>query len=404
MLMNRNFFRLWLSQIVLTIGGGFMQMGLIELFRVRGYDVRVETAKFSCAVAIPGLLLGPVAMAYLDRWQRRSVLLISDVLRVVVVVAIVAWLLPLLKGQVEQRDLFRVYLLVSLIGVIATFYLPARVAVLPNLVAPDKLMSANKIFTTSLAIATVGGMALGGFVAERFGVALAILLSGVSFLVSYGLLWTIQMPPHATTSRAKPVFKEFVTGCVYLWEHPTAMPLVLLNAFFAFLLGVLMIVFLGYAFKTLGLRTAGVGYLGAAAGIGAGIGLALLGRGKAWSHSGWVSFFQLLLAGGALVGLGVTTSVSLAAVLVVILGGVSVTVLINIDAKLQAQVEDARRGAVFAARGMLTSFTMVVAFWLQFGTEFFKQTPAPVVLLWLGASSGVAAVLMLGLLCRKPAA
>ena len=401
MLTNRNFCRLWISQIVLTIGGGLMQMGLIELFRVRGYDVRVETAKFSFAVAIPGLLLGPVAMAYLDRWQRRSVLLISDGLRTAVAVAIVVWLLPLLTGQVEQRDLFRVYLLVGLIGVIATFYLPARVALLPNLVAEGQLMQANKIFTTSLAIATVGGMALGGFVAEHLGVALAIVLSGASFLVSFVLVWTIRMPPHATTDQAKPVCHEFVTGCVYLWEHPTALPLVLLNAFFAFLLGVLMIVFLGYAFKTLGLRTAGVGYLAAAAGIGAGIGLALLGRGKAWTHSGWVAFCQLLLTGGALVGLGLTTNIWVAATLIVILGGVTVTVLIYIDAKLQAQVEDSRRGAVFAARGMLTSLTMVVAFWLQFGTEFFKRTPAPLVLLWLGASTGIAALLMLALIFRK---
>ena len=99
MLTNRNFCRLWISQIVLTVGGSFLQMGLIELFRTNHHlDVRVETAKFSFAVAVPGLLLGPVAMAYLDRWQRRSVLLISDGLRVVVAVAIVVWLLPLLTG------------------------------------------------------------------------------------------------------------------------------------------------------------------------------------------------------------------------------------------------------------------------------------------------------------------
>ena len=403
MLKNRNFRRFWLAQIVLTIGGAFMQMGLIELFRVRGYDVRVETAKFSFAVAVPGLLLGPVAMAYLDRWQRRSVLLISDLLRAVVAVAIVAWLLPLLTGQVEQRDLFRVYLLVGVIGVIATFYLPARVALLPNLVAADKLMQANSIFTTSLAIATVGGAALGGFMAERFGVALAIVLSGVSFVVSFGLLWTIQMPPHATTGTAQPARGEFVTGCVYLWEHPTALPLVVLNAFFAFLLGVLMVVFVGYALETLGLRTAGVGYLAAAAGIGAGIGIGLLGRGQAWAHSNWVPFCQLLLAAGALVGLGLTANVWVAALVVVVLGAVSATVLIYIDAKLQAQVTDVRRGAVFAARGMLTSLTMVVAFWLQFGTDFFKRTPAPTILLWLGVSAGVAAGLMLMLASRKKA-
>ena len=401
MLTNRNFRKLWLSQVILTVGGSFMQMGLIELFFERGYDVRVETAKFSFAVAVPGLLLGPVAMAYLDRWQRRSVLLISDLLRATVVVAIVAWLLPMLEGKVEYRDLFRVYLLVGLIGVIATFYLPARVALLPNLVDTGKLIPANSIFTTSMAIATVGGAALGGFVAERFGVAVAIVFSGVSFLISFGILWTIQMSPHATTGNSKPMFGEFWTGCVYLWEHSTALPLVLLNAFFAFLLGVLMVVFIGYAKDTLHLRTAGVGYLAAAAGVGAGIGIGLLGRGKAWAHSNWVPFFQLVLAAGALIGLGLTANVWLAALVVVVLGAVSATVLIYIDAKLQAQVEDGRRGAVFAARGMLTSLTMVVAFWLQFGTEFFKRTPAQTVLLWLGMSTGLAAVLILVLLRRK---
>src|SRR5437667_9168539 len=105
-LSNRNFRRLWISQVVLTVGGSLVQMGLIELFRVRGYDVQVETAKFSFAVALPGLLLGPVAMTYLDRWQRRRVMMISDVLRAALAVVIAVWLLPLLAGQGQHRGLW----------------------------------------------------------------------------------------------------------------------------------------------------------------------------------------------------------------------------------------------------------------------------------------------------------
>jgi MFS family permease len=391
-LANVNFRRLWISQVVLTLGGSLMQMGFIELFRAHGYDVQVETAKFSFAVALPGLVLGPLAMLYLDRWQRRRVMLISDALRTGLAVLIALWLMPLLTGKVERRDLLVMYWMVGAIGVIATFYLPARAALVPNLVTTEQLIQANTLFTTSLAIATVGGAAAGGFVAERIGVTWAILLSGLTFFVSFVLLWTIRMPEHAT---AMPKKDEFWEGCVYLWEHPTALPLVLLNGLFAFMLGILMVVFVGYAIKTLGLRTGGVGYLVAAAGVGAGIGIAVLGRGKSWTHADWLPFAQLLLAAAALVALGLTANVWLAALIVAALGVVSATVLICIDAKLQAQVEDVRRGAVFAARGMLTSATMIVAFGLQFGTEWFKRTPPPTVLLWLGIGSLILAVLML---------
>ena len=65
------------------------------------------------------------------------------------------------------------------------------------------------------------------------------------------------------------------------------------------------------------------------------------------------------------------------------------------------EVDDQRRGAVFAARGAFTSATMLVAFWLQFGSAFFKATPAPVILFWLGIASIGSAVLTLWVIRRK---
>ena len=396
---NAGFRRLWFSQIVLTLGDALMRMGLLELFSRHGLDVQVETAKILFALSLPGLVLGPLAMTFLDRWQRRSVLIMSDVVRALLVIGMVVWLLPLLSGRVEQRGLLLVYLAIGVIGTIATFYLPARSALVPNLIEANKLVTANTLFGTSLVVTAVAGSALGGFVAETMGVTWAVLTNALAYCVSVALLLQIKMEPHATTDmtpgNSRSNWREFKTGVLYLWDHPTAMPLAIMAAVFAFLLGILMVVFIGYAKKTLGLGTAGVGYLIGVAGVGAGVGIGLLNQGKPWVRSNWLPFGQLLLVAAALMLLSHTTSMWLVVPVVMVLGMVAATVMINIDAKMQAQIEETRRGAVFAARGALTSLTMCCAFGLQIWTSILRDTPAPTVMWWLGLGTLAAGLLTL---------
>jgi hypothetical protein len=384
--------------MLLAVGDGWMQMGLLELFRAHGFDVRVESAKLFFAVALPGLLLGWMTMAYLDRWQRRSVLMVSDALRALLVVGIALWILPLAQGRVDSRSLLQVYLMIGVIGVIATFYLPARAALLPNLIPSDSLVKANTVFAISLAVTTIGGRAVGGLVAVKAGVTAAVLANALLSVGSVALLWNIRMQPHATTDTKSPAARgawgDFKTGVVYLYEHPTALPLVTLNGVFAFLLGILMVVFLGYAVETLGLRTDQVGYLVAAGGAGAAAGIGWVNWKTSFMKSDWAPVAQLGLAALALLWLSRTDNGWLAAPGVFVLGAVAASVLISIDARLQAQVEDVRRGAVFGARGMLTSATMIVAFWLQFGTNLFRQTAPATVMLWLAIGTLIGAGLM----------
>ena len=396
----RNARFLWLlsSQIALTLGDGLMRMGLVEVLREhQHFDKRVEIAKLSFAVAVPGLLFGPLVMVVLDRWQRRSVLIVSDVIRAVVVLAIAFWLLPLLSGQVENRGLQLVYWMTSVLGIIATFYLAARSALLPNLVATDDLVHANTIFGITLALATVGGITLGGLIAEKVGVLATVLANVAMCLASAGFLWKIRMAPHATTATQYPGTRngwtELRIGLEYLWTHPTATPLVLLNGVFMFIVGILAVVFVGYAMDTLRLSTSQVGYLALAGGVGAAAGIGSLSTEHRWTKSRWFPLAHLVIMGGALITLALTVRIWVASIGIIVLGGVIATMLIYFDARLQAQVEDARRGAVFAARGMLTSATMIVAFWLQFGTDLFRRTSAPTVFFWLGAGSMVVAVL-----------
>lgn len=394
---NAGFRRLWSALVVLSVGDALMQMALLELFRRHGYDERVETAKMLFAVALPGLLLGPVAMAYLDRWQRRSVLLWSDGFRALVAVGIVMWLWPLETGRVEERHLWVVYSLIFVIGSVATFYLPARAALIPNLVAPEKLMLANTVFTSSVAVAAIGGRALGGLVAEVFGPLTGVVANVVAYGMSVWWLWRIRMTPHATTGDAGGAGSGWAvlrTGLGYLWGHRVALRLVWVAGVFALVGGLLLVEIVGYAMDTLGLRTAGVGYLIGAAGAGAALGMGACARGWAWTRAEWLPPAQLVVVGSALVGMGLTGSVWLAAPLVVVMGAAGAMTAIHVDAKLQEQVEETRRGAVFAARGMLTSLTTVTAFWLQFGTAVLRRTPAATVMLWLGVGAALSSVLV----------
>ncbi|HVM60439.1 MAG TPA: MFS transporter [Verrucomicrobiae bacterium] len=399
---NKGFRRLWISQIALAVGDAIMQMGLLEYFRAHGYNERTETAKLFFAVALPGMLLGPLAIAYVDRWQRRHVLIASDASRAVIVAVIAVWLLPVVLGHVAFRNLFAVYALILIIGSITTFYYPARYALIPNLVGNDKLIPANTLFTTSLAIAGVSGRAIGGFVAERFGVEWAILTNAVAYVIATILVWRIEMDPHATTggadARESGGWADLKTGLVYIWQHHNALSLSLLSAVFAFLAGAVAVEIVGYTMETLGLRTGGLGYVLVSAGAGAALGIAMVGRAKPWTKASWLPFVQLLLVGGVLILLGLTARVWITVLLLFALGAIAATILIPIDAKLQEEVDDVRRGAVFAARGMLTSGTMIVAFWLQFGSPWFRRTPAPQIMLWLGFGSIAAAVLALATL------
>ncbi|MGD0650463.1 MAG: MFS transporter [Verrucomicrobiia bacterium] len=400
-LQNGSFRRLWIAAVVLALGDAVMQMGLIDFFLVNQYNVATETAKLLFAVALPGALLGPLAIAYLDRWQRRSVLVISDAFRAVTVVVIATWLLPVVTGRLESRGLMAVYTMIFVNGAITTFYLPARYAMLPNLLNAEQLIKANTLLAATVAVAGVGGRGVGGFVAEKMGVEWAVMANAFAYLVSLALVWTIRMEPHATTSgeHAHPQggWGELRTGLKYLWEHRTALPLVILTAVFAFVGGVFLVAFTGFALADpphgLGLRTGGFGYLFVAGGVGGGLGMVAVGRAKQWTRATWLPFVQLTMVGALLVLLSRMTNPWLAATVLVALGAVAAPLMIPIDAKLQEQVDEKRRGAVFATRGMLTSATMVVALWLQFGTTFFRETPSTTILWWLGIGTIVAAVL-----------
>ena len=132
---NRNFLALWIGQMISFIGDYFVMLAVpIAINRLTGSAMMVGLSFI--AAAIPALLLGPVAGVFIDRWDRRKVMIISDGMRALLV------LLMLLVRSADQVWIF--YLANFLVACTSQFFMPARNAVLPLVVADrDDLLAAN---------------------------------------------------------------------------------------------------------------------------------------------------------------------------------------------------------------------------------------------------------------------
>src|SRR4029079_7704573 len=86
------------------------------------------------AATLPNILLGPIAGTFVDRWEHKRVMIGSDLIRAALVIAI---------PFAPQMNVVYVYPLVFLVTAVSLFFRPAKVALLPRIVAEDDVMAAN---------------------------------------------------------------------------------------------------------------------------------------------------------------------------------------------------------------------------------------------------------------------
>jgi MFS family permease len=223
---------LWLAQLVSDAGDSLTNIALLLLVNaLTGSTAAI--AAMAIVLAIPPLTIGLVAGTYVDRWDRRRIMLASDLLRSVLVLgfAVVgnAGLLPLL------------YAIAFVQASIGTFFNPARGAIIPRIVPAGGLMVANSVSQATRVIAAVGGTALAGALIGLAGVFWpAFVLDGASFLVSFLLVARLPaalglMPPsgrHAGASSVRSSLGEglrVVTGSRVLWVTMASLSLAMLG-------------------------------------------------------------------------------------------------------------------------------------------------------------------------------
>jgi MFS family permease len=179
-LRQRNYALLWFGGFISMLGDFVLFVGLpFEIYRLT--NSTLATAGMVLAFLIPNILLGSVAGVFVDRWDRRRLMVTVNLLQAVS-------LLPLLL--VPQLGLWVIYAVLLVESSVSQLFNPAQVALMPSLLAggEDELLTANALSGVGRHLARLIGPAIGGVVVAIGGLSAVAIVDSASFVASAGML------------------------------------------------------------------------------------------------------------------------------------------------------------------------------------------------------------------------
>ena len=182
---NHNYRYTWMGQVVSEIGDYFNNIAVFALVMEKSPSGLVVSGVM-LARAIPAVMAGPVAGVLLDRFDRKHIMIASDVVRGVVA--------ALFLLTIHQPTPWLLYLLTALLMFASPFFTSGRSAILPDIATNEELHTANALTQTTGWATLTAGTLLAGFSASRFGYAWAFLINSFSFVFSAACIWRVRAP------------------------------------------------------------------------------------------------------------------------------------------------------------------------------------------------------------------
>ena len=203
---NHSFRRLWIGQVISELGNWFNFIAALGLVRAVS-NASVEAASIILiARLVPFTLFAPLAGAFVDRWSRRTVMIVTDFLRLIVALGFLLVRRP--------EDLWIAYLCTALLSVFGAFFEAAKNATVPNITGDKDLLAGNALMFSSRFLFMSLGAAIGGWTAAHIGYSAAFIINAISFLASAYSVWLVpeEETRQAPTNNEEPTAKKLYSG------------------------------------------------------------------------------------------------------------------------------------------------------------------------------------------------
>jgi len=383
---EKNFARLWYGQIISSFGDRFYQFALLYVILgiKQGIDVGKDSARVTFCAMLPGLLLAPLYGWLVDRYPRKWVMFGSDIVRA-------ALTLSFFYIWFQIHSLTAVFTVVFFMGALNGLFIPARQAALPQIVSAGRLVTANALISMVGVIANFIGVPIVSLIVSIFGAKCSFLFNSLGFLASAWCIYHIRndlSPDHTKAEESDKVgtWRGALAGWRVLRENKELGALVLVNSAFSFVSAMVLITILQQVVVKVDLdavralaeslvhflsmfapkppvfeiKTLAFGILMASIGLGLGVGVGICGSSKQRSRSKALPYIALALLGLALIGFSYIQNYWPAVAGAAFMGVLSAFIVIPIESRLQNDVDDARRGRLFALRNLCTTTSFLL--------------------------------------------
>jgi MFS family permease len=360
---NRNYRYTWMGQVVSEIGDHFNNIAVFSLAMKTGGSGVVITG-IMLSRAVPAIVMGPLAGVLLDRWDRKRIMIVSDLVRFFVALGFVL--------SVQYPSPALLYVLSALLMVSSPFFTAGRSAILPRIASKDELHTANSMTQTTGWTTLTLGTFMGGASVAQFGFEWAFLLNAFSFLFSAFCIWQLAVPGGFRAQAAKSFtendvlapFRAYREGLRYMRANPLIMGIALVAVGWATGGGAAQVLFTIFGEVVFQKGSVGIGLIWGCAGVGL-----LVGGFIAHRIGDKVSFarYKMLVSicyvihGGAYVVFSQMQNFALACFFIGLSrAAVAVTSVLN-TGQLLRHISDEYRGRVFSTIETMNWTTMMLS-------------------------------------------
>ncbi|MHA1934336.1 MAG: MFS transporter [Candidatus Thorarchaeota archaeon] len=364
-----DFMRLWFGQLVSNIGSAISIIALMFFaFELTGSPMAM--ALLAMVQVAPVILLAGVIGVYIDRWDRKRVMIASDIVRVGT--SLTFPFVTLLPAILPPE--YWLYLVAFIYATANAFFYPARNASIPNLVELEDLVPANSLSQMTYQLVTLIVTPIGGVIVAliRPDYFLAFAIDAVSFAVSAIAIWTIStsLVPKVVFEKEDSFFGELIEGARVIARSNILTFIILLFTVLMIGGGMVNALMIPFFEGELGFDSIQFSFImsgGALSGILAAI---FLGSRENIKRPLHLLAGAMVLAGAVLVGMAFVIDFLGAILLFSAVGLVNVAVGVPSNSLMQEIVDDKLRGRVFSFQSIMINTAQVsgmglAGFWAE---------------------------------------